>query len=87
MASTDAFAACPSVFNFDFGGGQYTECFREVLRGSDILDGTDQGGTGHTAAQFHGLDRGRGQHLADRVRRDAHGCCPGPHLWGGDAVR
>ena len=54
MVSTDAFAACPSAFNFNFSGGQYTECFREVLRGSDILDGTDQGSTGHTALNFTG---------------------------------
>jgi hypothetical protein len=54
IVSTDAFAACPSVFNFNFSGSQYTECFRELLRGSDIIDGTDQGSTGHTALNFTG---------------------------------
>ena len=52
FVSTDAFAACPSVFNFS--GSQYTDCFRELLRGSDIIDGTDLGNTGHTALNFTG---------------------------------
>ena len=54
MLSTDAFPACPSVFNFNFSGSQYTDCFRELLRGSDIIDGTDLGNTGHTALNFTG---------------------------------
>ena len=73
MVSTDAFAACPSAFDVTFGGSQYTDCFRDLLRGSDINAGTDVGSTGNTALNFHGLDGGR-QHLADRVRRDARGC-------------
>ena len=54
MVSTDAFAACPSVFDVTFGGSQYTECFRDLLRGSDINAGTDVGSTGNTALNFTG---------------------------------
>ena len=54
MLSTDAFPACPSVFNLDFSGSQYTDCFRELLRGSDITSGADVGGTSHTAVNFTG---------------------------------
>ena len=54
IVSTDAFAACPSVFDVPFGGSQYTECFRDLLRGDDINAGTDLGSTGHTALNFTG---------------------------------
>jgi hypothetical protein len=54
MVSTDAFAACPSVFDVSFGGSQYTDCFRALLRGTDINAGPDLGSTGHTALNFTG---------------------------------
>jgi Protein of unknown function (DUF1566) len=54
ILSTDAFAACPSVFNVNFSASQYAECFRDLLRGSDINAGTDLGSTGKTALNFTG---------------------------------
>jgi hypothetical protein len=58
MLSANAFAACPSAFSFDFNGAQYTECFRDALRGSEINAGTDLAGTGHTALNAPGLTGG-----------------------------
>jgi hypothetical protein len=46
--------ACPLAFDFDFSGGEYVDCFRELLRGSEISDGPDLGGTGHFAVNFKG---------------------------------
>ena len=43
-----------SRFDFDFSGGRYVDCFRELLRGSEISDGPDVGGTGHFAVNFKG---------------------------------
>src|SRR5215470_14801831 len=43
-------------FPFKFIDSQYTECFTDVRRGSDINDdgALDLGGTGHTALNFTG---------------------------------
>jgi len=45
---------CTSTFNIDFSGTQYTDCFRDLLRGGEINAGPDLGGTGHTALNFSG---------------------------------
>src|SRR5262249_29517464 len=45
---------CPATFDFDFSGSEYTDCFRDVLRGGDIDAGTDVGGTTHSALNFSG---------------------------------
>src|SRR5262249_9740211 len=45
----------PTAFDFDFGGTQYMQCFRDVQRGGDIDDGVDVGGTNHRALNFTGL--------------------------------
>jgi hypothetical protein len=47
-------ASCPSTFDFDFSGTEYTDCFRDVLRDGDINDGTDVGGTNHDSLNFTG---------------------------------
>jgi sugar lactone lactonase YvrE len=45
---------CSATFDFDFSGTQYTDCFRDVLRGGGINDGADLGGTSHSALNFTG---------------------------------
>ena len=50
---------CPTALDFgffdiDFSGGEYVDCFRELLRGSEISDGPDVGDTGHVAVNFMG---------------------------------
>jgi hypothetical protein len=45
---------CPTAFDFDFSGGEYADCFRDVQRGGDIDAGTDVSGTGHDALVFTG---------------------------------
>jgi hypothetical protein len=47
-------AACPSTFDIDFGGTQYADCFRDVLRGGDIDEGPDVGGTNHSSLVITG---------------------------------
>ncbi len=46
--------ACPSTFDLDFGGTQYADCFRDVLRGGDVDAGPDVGGTDHSSLVFTG---------------------------------
>ena len=70
----------PPTFDFDFSGGRYVDCFRELLRGSEISDGPDVGGTGHFAVDF----KGGTEHvrpLGDRARRDARESRPRPDVW------
>src|SRR5262249_25005082 len=45
---------CPSMFDFDFSGTEYTDCFRDVQRGGDIDDNVDVSGTNHRALNFRG---------------------------------
>ena len=47
-------ATCPSIFDFDFSVNAYSRCFRERLRGSEITDGVDLGGTGQTSLNVKG---------------------------------
>src|SRR5262245_9468395 len=52
--SAGAAVDCSAIVNF--GDSQYTACFTDVRRGSDINDDNapDLGGTGHTALNFTG---------------------------------
>lgn len=47
-------ATCPPVFDFDFSGDAYARCFRELLRGDQIIAGKDLGDTGHTSLNVKG---------------------------------
>ncbi len=42
------------MFNVNFGGSQYPDCFRDLLRGNDINAGADVGSTGNTALNLTG---------------------------------
>src|SRR5262249_10976836 len=42
------------TFDFTFSAGQYPLCFRDILRGPDINDGLDLGGTDNTALNLTG---------------------------------
>ena len=44
------------LYHFDFGGSEYTDCFRDaqIPRGGRIAPGTDLGGSGHTALNITG---------------------------------
>ena len=39
-------ATCPPAFDFDFSGDAYARCFRDLLRGDEIIAGKDLGDTG-----------------------------------------
>ena len=47
-------ATCPPVFDFDFSGDAYARCFRDLLRGDQIIAGKDLGDTGHTSLNVKG---------------------------------
>jgi uncharacterized repeat protein (TIGR01451 family) len=47
-------SGCTDTFDFDFSGTEYTDCFRDVLRGGEIKAGLDVGGTGHDSLVFTG---------------------------------
>lgn len=45
---------CGATFDFDFASGEYADCFRGLVRASEISDGPDFGNTGQSAVNFKG---------------------------------
>jgi len=75
-------SVCTATFAtpLNFSDGQYTMCFTDVRRGSDINDDgvPDLGGTGHTALNFTGGAGPAGDTWLTKYTPDGH-----PHLCDG----
>jgi len=54
-AFVDVIHPCARTFSLDFADQEYPDCFRELVRGNEISDGPDLGGTGQFAVNFKGV--------------------------------